>query len=84
MLNFVLSDVVNFGILGENAMVVMFKLGWPPTCVNDDFTVCDLERVWFKVVEVIISGILEEMVVDRVPEVPSCLVWVIHWGVVSD
>lgn len=64
MLNFVLSDVVNFGILGENAMVVMFKLGWSPTCVNNDFTVCDLERVWFKLVEVIISGISEKSTVN--------------------
>lgn len=75
---FVFSDV-NFGIFGENVVVVLFKFGWILIWVDNDVIVSDLGRVWFNVVTVIIFGTLGEIVGDRFFEVFLCLVWVIYW-----
>lgn len=49
----------------------MNELGCPPTWVTNDVTVCSSEAVWFRLVEVIISGTLDDIVVDRSMEEPS-------------
>lgn len=68
-------------IPGDTDFVDMAELDCSPKWVTSETVVCDSEGI--RVGDVIISGTLGEMVVERNPEVPSIPGWGTHGTVVS-
>lgn len=70
------NDGVIFIIFGELFWEGIDKFVFFLVRVSNDIMVCLLEEVWFLFVEVIMFGVLVEMIVDSVSELFFFLVWV--------